>query len=701
MELIKFRVKSFRSISDTGWIDASRVTALIGTNESGKSNLLVALWKLKPVRDGQVDLKADAPRKLYNEIRSMEEKPVFIEAQFQLPDDLVHKLVELTGASFEELQIAEVSRRLDGKPIIGFPQAQHRPTLPKSQMMEVVLQAEESIGQLEVAGKTEVPLKEMMLASLKLARETLENADDAIDASSFEEIKGYLQQPNPSPGLQKSVIVPTYQELLSKVEKHYKTLTRPSPSSNQEARNLVWESIPWFVYYTNYGNLDSEIYLPHVIANLKRNDLGSHEAAKARTLRVLFEFVRLSPEEILSLGEDIDERIVQATPEKIHEVAEHKKEREILLQSASTSLTTQFLDWWQQGNYRFRLQADGKHFRIWVADQIRPEEIELEGRSTGLQWFLSFFLVFLVERQEAHKNTILLLDEPGVSLHPVAQADLFRFFNNLSRTNQIFYTAHSPFMVNPDYLDRVRAVYFDESGSDKGLTKVSADLRAKEKQLSEARSVYPVHAALELSVSPVLMVGCLPIIVEGISDQYYLSAIKNYLIGRGLINPKREILFLPSGSSKAIKATIPIITARDEALPYIILDSDKPGKDNGNSLKGGLYHGASDRIIMVGDIVGFDEAEFEDVLPTGILADVVTKYFRGPEEEFSDVVVAGKPVVPQIEEYIKRPGVKLDLDVNWKVEIARKFKERLLKKDDDVEAKTVEMWQKLFERFLP
>ena len=68
MKLKRFRVTNFRSIADTGWIDANRVTALIGTNESGKSNILLALWKLKPVRDGQIDLKIDAPRKSYNQI---------------------------------------------------------------------------------------------------------------------------------------------------------------------------------------------------------------------------------------------------------------------------------------------------------------------------------------------------------------------------------------------------------------------------------------------------------------------------------------------------------------------------------------------------------------------------------------------------------------------------------------------------------
>lgn len=133
-------------------------------------------------------------------------------------------------------------------------------------------------------------------------------------------------------------------------------------------------------------------------------------------------------------------QIEKPTEDEIKEKAEKKKERDILLQSASSKLTRDFRDWWSQGNYTFDFSADGKHFRIWVADEIRPEErIVLENRSTGLQWFLSFYLVFLVESQDSHSGAILLLDEAGLALHPLAQKDLSAFFNNLSKTNQIKY----------------------------------------------------------------------------------------------------------------------------------------------------------------------------------------------------------------------------------------------------------------------
>lgn len=63
-------------------------------------------------------------------------------------------------------------------------------------------------------------------------------------------------------------------------------------------------------------------------------------------------------------------------------------------------------------------------------------------------------LVFLVESRGDHEDAILLLDEPGLSLHPLAQRDLSAFFDGLTKTNQILYTTHSPFLVDPDRLDR-------------------------------------------------------------------------------------------------------------------------------------------------------------------------------------------------------------------------------------------------------
>ena len=49
MKFEGFQVKNYRNIIDSGWIEASRVTAFVGQNEAGKSNLFEALYCINPV----------------------------------------------------------------------------------------------------------------------------------------------------------------------------------------------------------------------------------------------------------------------------------------------------------------------------------------------------------------------------------------------------------------------------------------------------------------------------------------------------------------------------------------------------------------------------------------------------------------------------------------------------------------------------
>jgi predicted ATPase len=695
MKLIGFRVTNFRSVDDSGWIEIGDVTSLIGTNESGKTNLLLPLWKLNPAKNGEIKPTADYPRKRYNEIRLMNEKPVFIEARFELPNSLATKIAQLTGSTAEEVKITAVERDFSGQYRIGFPNARPQRYLPKVEVTQPLSEAHAEISQLTPAGKAEEGLKEDIVAVLETTINQAKNADDQVNKETLKQLKAVLENVELENPLKHSTLVPRFGQVVDEIDNLLSSVTKLHPQEFPEARQLVVDNLPVFVYYSNYGNLDSEIYLPHVIENMRRTDLGNREEAKARTLKVLFEFVRLNPQEILELGQDFP--LYQGTPteDQIKEITENKKERDILLQSAGTKLTQSFRAWWKQGEYRFRFQADGNHFRIWVSDDKRPEEIELEGRSTGLQWFLSFYLIFLVESADSHDGAILLLDEPGMTLHPIAQRNLSDFFANLAQTNQLIYTTHSPFLVDPDHLDRVKAVYINDDGT----TAVSANLRAAEKNPAQTKSIYPVHAALGLSVSETLLQGCQAIVVEGTSDQHYLSAIKNYLIGKGMITPKREIIFVPAGGVKGVGAVVSLLTATDEALPYVILDSDTPGQSMGKQLSSGLYNGATDRIIRVGDIRSMANAEIEDLFPADFLAKIITRlYFRDIEDDFEDVVEEDKPIVSQAQEYAQKNGLSLKL--GWKVEVAMQAKTRLLKDNKPMKKheSLLEIWKQLFDR---
>lgn len=704
MRLLRFRVLDFRSVSDSGWVTTEAITALIGTNEAGKTNLLVPLWKLNPAKDGEINPIADFPRKRYNEFRNRDEHPVFIEADFELNTSLIQQLIKITGANEDDVREARVSRRYDGKYDISFPNEKGVTGLAKSEVAGTLDQARTEIAAISPSVKAEEAQKEAMLAALAFALAEVDVNDDTISKEALVSVQHLLHKADTESQSKKSSIVPRFLVLIEAFEEFVSRVSHPLPTASEAARTLVQKALPKFVFYSNYGNLDSEIYLPHVIQNMKRTGLGSKEEAKVRTLKVLFDFVRLEPDEILELGKDFRPAPGQPTPtqDAIDEIAVNKKEREILLQSASTELTAKFKDWWKQGDYRFRFNADGDHFRIWVSDDRRPEEIELEGRSTGLQWFLSFYLIFLVESQDSHENSILLLDEPGLSLHPLAQHDLSDFFENLSLTNQILYTTHSPFMVDADHLDRVKAVYVDAVGA----TAVSANLRASEGNSAQTRSIYPVHAALGLSVSQTLLQGCQPVIIEGASDQFYLSGIKNYLISRGMITPKRELLFIPAGGAKGIVAVSAIVAGKEEALPYVLADADGPGQSLVKQLLGSTYKGYEERIISLNEYCAVSSAEVEDLFPPEFLAKIVDRlpYFRAanPDDDFSETLVQGKPFVDQTQQFAERNSIVLPK--GWKVELAAAVKERLTKPNkagksdlaDDCEAVT--QWVNLFAR---
>lgn len=325
MRLLRYRVCDFRSVKDSGWIECDNVTTLVGVNEAGKSNLLIALWKLKPAKGGNIDLLADLPRKRYSELRDKENKPVFIRTEFELSHSLIEKIVAITGAEYKDVRIASINRDFNGVYTIGFPYAKGISSINGLEIRSMLENSLTSIEPLEEVGKSEVGIKEETNYCINKALEVVGDKENLI-AKDITEIITCLNLN--SKIIKTSVIRPVVLETQRRIVQFKSLLERPNPSSFEEARKLVLHELPAFVYYSNYGNLDSEIYLPHVIENLKRTDLTGSVEAKVRTLSVLFEFVGLDPQEILDLGKDpepqrdVHRNIIQEpTQEEINKAA--------------------------------------------------------------------------------------------------------------------------------------------------------------------------------------------------------------------------------------------------------------------------------------------------------------------------------------------------------------------------------------------
>lgn len=689
MNLLQFRVQNFRSVDDSGWIGCDDVTTLVGVNEAGKSNLLLALWRLNPVQGGEINLLADMPRRIYSTARNEPAAYTFIEADFELDEKVSQEIISKCFMQNKESLQVRISKTFDGSTTVKFLNAV-APGNVTSPALQTVLQETRNNVEATPTSNPEIEkAQEVAMSVLEQVEKTFPNSQAAITAKNLATLRVNITSAQKQ--LKETPYAPPINRLdteLWRLSLYFRVQQYISGVSD-----LVLRGIPKFVYYSNYGNLDAEIYLPQAIENMNRTGLTGIAEAKARTLKVLFEYVGLNPQEILDMG--LESSAVAGSEDAINQASERKRERQALLHSAQSKLAREFRDWWRQGEYAFDFRADGNFFKIFVSDLLRPEPIELENRSSGLQWFLSFYLVFIVESGDAHRESILLLDEAGHSLHPLAQRDLAKFFANLSKTNQVIHTTQSPFLVDTNHVDRVKAVYVDDSG----YTVASDDLRASEGQDNQQRSVYAVHAALGLSISDTLLQGCLPVIVEGPSDQTYLNAIKNWLISQKAIAPGKEILFIPSGGVRGIKSLAGLLGAKEDNLPAVVLDCDKPGQDAKDHLLKGLYKGAGKRLLTIDAHTNIPNPEIEDLIPLSLLEPLLNKMFISADEIFSDAYDSTRSLVEQIESFASANSVTLE--AGWKVTLARQFKKRMLARNPPtVEPAVKAEWRKLFQAIL-
>ena len=167
------------------------------------------------------------------------------------------------------------------------------------------------------------------------------------------------------------------------------------------------------------------------------------------------------------------------------------------------------------------------------------------------------------------------------------------------------------------------------------------------------------------------------------------------LIGKGLIKPAKEILFIPAGGVRGVKAVMSVVMGLDEEFPPVVLDSDQAGVEFRKSLLGSLYKGQEPRIVMIGSFSSVKhDAEIEDLFPPSLIAKTVDRQLRANvEEDFSDSLKAGLAIVPQIEEFAHRH--KIVLSDGWKVDVARTIRQRLTK-EDLIDAELLEVWRTLF-----
>jgi len=205
--------------------------------------------------------------------------------------------------------------------------------------------------------------------------------------------------------------------------------------------------------------------------------------------------------------------------------------------------------------------------KVVVEDELGVE-IELDQRSEGYQWLVSFFVVFFAESIGKHKNAILLLDEPGLSLHGLKQREFRRTISLLAESNQTLYTTHSPFLVGPSELDLVRVVEMTDRTVG---TKVHTSITA-----SDPAALLPLQEALGYDLAQSLFAQQRNLVIEGLTDYWYVDAVAQLLRDAGIVDLNEQIALQPAGDAGKVVYYATILHAQKLKVAAL-LDSDAAG----------------------------------------------------------------------------------------------------------------------------
>ena len=643
----KFRVQNYRNFNDSGWISLDRITTFVGQNESGKTALLKALHKFNPKIENPYNPQQEFPRERFT--TEYDQKSPVCQVEFLLSEELRQEI----GENFDCAEVphsVELTRYYDGEMTYVYDTEGISCSIETIELIDAFENFKKCAKkQNETCNGIEEITKELRLK--------LKNWADRINKS----IVKISKLPKPE-GL----------DLLNQINKRSDNYTSPMSDEMIQQLNIVidhlqksnsrlWtqlyqlilDEIPVLIYFDNYGLLEGSINLRDFLNKPEQKQYDP----SIQTIDALFKLTKLNAKSILGHEKTKDNGVSPDNP-NISVNQQDKDLRSIYLKDASTAISKKFNEWYGQRKYTFRLQADGNYFRIWVSDSEQPNvEIELEERSKGFQWFFSFCLLFMAESEEGHKNVILLLDEPGLHLHPIAQQELVKFFEKLTDSSQLIYTTHSPFLIDGENIHRVRPISEGKSGNiqvgDNGWP-------------SDLEVVFPLQAASGCAMVKGLFNLKKNILVEGITDYTYLHALDKYCHTHKKQTLPGDIYITPCGGTKNIRPMACLFLAQ-KIRPLILLDADSQGKTLRTNLLKDCYANNEASILILSEVLKPDEFEIEDLIGAEMILPIINK-ITGKEIELG----SGKGgLVKQIEGAAKR--CKIPLPSDWKAKTAIQF----------------------------
>ncbi len=552
MKLTSVKVEMFRNILNSTDVKIEdKATCLVGKNESGKSAFLHALWRLKPARS---DPKFSAP----------DNYPAWLEKRHRNEGKNIDKVEPIQVVMEWQDGDVKTAEQKFGPGIVKIGDKLHFSKTYDNNILWLHGCNESQAVKNFVAAQTlpnpsEYDIKNFVELDTRLTEDIAKNAEQAEALAQLKNAQAAL-----------------------------KTFL-----GDKKFDGVLWSIInprlPEFFYFAEYSKLPYTAKIDHI---LKGDKLDEAEMT-ARSL--------------LKLGGTENDYMLNPDYER--------RKRE--LENVANVLSDDVRKYWTQ-NPELRVQPDitqrtenrpdGKHsvldelkIRIW--DNRHSLSLPFTEHSAGFQWFFSFLAAFS-EYEYRDPPVVILLDEPAVGLHARAQADFLRFIEErLTKRCQVIYTTHSPFMVEPSKLERVRLV--EDRGIEVG-TVVTNDVLTRDRD-----TLFPLQGALGYDLVQHLFVSENNLVVEGTSDYAYLKIISDHLSAKGRVHLDPKWSIVPVGGADLIPTFVALLG--NHLAITVVVDSRKAGHQKLDRMAAGGYL-EDQRIILIGQVLGGrNPADIEDL----------------------------------------------------------------------------------------
>ena len=489
MKLTRARVTDYKSIDDSGWVNTDDVTCLVGKNESGKTAFLQALKRLIPVAevDGDFDLK-DYPRKGYVRYkRAHKDRPAVVaRAEFELSPQEIEKI----EAAF-------------GEGVLKSPMVIACKDYANQRSWEVEVDEQAVIRRIVAEAELPIDVRQHVV-------------DGAV---TWEELVSRLEKLASKPSSVQALLTGHPGDVVADVERKI-------------IDDYLEKLMPSFVYFDDYSTMRGRISIEDL---KRRREANGYLDDADRTFLSLLSLTGMELEDL-----------------------EHQTNYEHLkaeLESASIGISDEIFEFWNQ-NKQLRVEFDLSvanpndppplnsgtilHVRIW--NNRHRVSVPFDERSKGFVWFFSF-LAYFSKLEEEHEDTnlVLLLDEPGLNLHAMAQKDFLRFIDErLAPKHQVLYTTHSPFMINLQHMSRVRTV---QDVDDRG-TIISNDVYS-----NDPETVFPLQVALGSQMAQTLFLAPHCLMVNAPSDLIYLQVLGEVVASKNRMRLDPRWVVIPVGGA--------------------------------------------------------------------------------------------------------------------------------------------------------